>query len=105
MFCDLAERDAQAKEVAKGLGGGSVRTADMSFTYPIFNRSLTRTTLQHEGMNTRWDESGMAGFVSRLYSPHEAFFTSHPHRRRAIVPTIYLFDRLPGQLTMQRVWD
>jgi hypothetical protein len=52
MFCDLAERNAQAKEVANGLSGddsAGVTTADMSFSYPIFNRSLTRTTLQHEG--------------------------------------------------------
>jgi hypothetical protein len=26
-------------------------------------------------------EGGKARAVSRLYSPHEAFFTSHPHRR------------------------
>jgi hypothetical protein len=55
MFCDLAERNAQAKEIAKGLSGDDsvhVTTADMSFSYPIFNRSLTRATLQHEGANT-----------------------------------------------------
>ena len=67
MFCDLAERNAQAKEVAKGLSGGdfaSVKTADMSFSYPIFNRGLTRATLQHEGVNTRWLKSGEKDFVS-----------------------------------------
>jgi hypothetical protein len=61
MFCDLAERNAQAREVAKGLSGDDsvhVTTADMSFSCPIFNRSLRRATLQHEGANTRWLKSG-----------------------------------------------
>ena len=38
MFCDLAERNAQAKEVANGLSdddSAGVTTADMSFRYPI----------------------------------------------------------------------
>jgi hypothetical protein len=67
MFCDLAERNAQAKEVAKGLRGddfAGVTTGDMSFSYPIFNRGLTRATLDHEGANTHWFKSGKTDFVS-----------------------------------------
>jgi len=66
MFCDLAERNAQAKEVARGLSGDdfvSVTTADMSFSYPIFNRGLTRATLKHEGLNAHWFKSGKTDFV------------------------------------------
>jgi hypothetical protein len=67
MFCDLAERNAKAKEAAKGLSGGdfaSITTADMSFSYPVFNRSLTRATLQHDGGNKHWFKSGREDFVS-----------------------------------------
>jgi hypothetical protein len=67
MFCDIAERNAQAKETAKGLSGDDfarVTIADMTFSYPIFNRSLTRAWLDHEGGNTSWFKSGKKDFVA-----------------------------------------
>lgn len=41
-----------------------VTTADMEFSHPIFNRSLTRATLQHIGGNDSWFKNGRTDFVS-----------------------------------------
>ena len=53
-FCDYAVRAAQAAEMAKAVPKdrlGGVATADMRFSYPIFDRNLTHAVLQHTGSN------------------------------------------------------
>jgi hypothetical protein len=64
-FCNFAERDAQAKELAKALPDDDhpqIKTADMIFSYPIFNRSLTRAQLAHEGGNHFLYKNGRGAF-------------------------------------------
>lgn len=66
MFCDRQERNARAKEMAKALPGDDharINTADMDFSYPIFNRGLMRATLQHTGGNNAWFKDGKTDFV------------------------------------------
>ena len=67
MFCDRRERNVQVKEAAKALPGDDnarITTGDMDFSYPIFNRSLTRAVLQHSGGNDSWFKNGRTDFVS-----------------------------------------
>jgi len=66
MFCDREARNAYAKEMAKALPGDDharINTANMDFTYPIFNRRLNRAALQHTGGNDAWFKSGKTDFV------------------------------------------
>ncbi len=66
-FCDRRERNARAREMVKALpddNNARVTTADMDFSYPIFDRSLTRAILQHSGGNDSWFKSGRTDFVS-----------------------------------------
>jgi hypothetical protein len=67
MFCDRKARNAQAKDAARTLPGDDnarVTTADMDFSYPIFNRNLTRAVLQHSGGNNSWFRNDRTDFVS-----------------------------------------
>ena len=41
-----------------------VTTADMDFSYPIFNRNFTRAILRHSGGNDSWFKNGRTDFVS-----------------------------------------
>lgn len=66
-FCDRKVRNEQARAAAAALSGdGNARitTADMDFSYPIFNRSLKRAILQHSGGNDIWFKNGKTDFVS-----------------------------------------
>jgi hypothetical protein len=66
-FCDRKMRNDQAKAAALALAGGDnarISTADMDFSYPIFNRGLTRAVLQHSGGNDSWLKNGKSDFVS-----------------------------------------
>jgi hypothetical protein len=53
--------------MAKDLSGddhAEIRTADTDFSYPIFNRDLTRATLQHSGRNDGWYKNGKRDLVA-----------------------------------------
>ncbi|WP_036839426.1 hypothetical protein [Pleomorphomonas oryzae] len=66
-FCDLAERNKTARAMAKKLAGAAkpyLNTADTTFTYPIFNRDLSRATVEREGGNDQWTPDGPGDFVA-----------------------------------------
>lgn len=66
-FCDLEERNAEARRKATTLGGSgrtAVVTADLNLTYPIFDARLTRAEIQRSGANHIWYKDGRKSFVA-----------------------------------------
>lgn len=65
-ICDFAERNKTARQMAKKLAGQDrpfITTANTSFTYPVFNASLTRATVDTQGGNDQWTPDGPGDFV------------------------------------------
>lgn len=65
-ICDFAERNKAARAMAKSLAGRAkpyLDTANTSFSYPVFNKSLSRATIMKEGGNDRWTPEGAGDFV------------------------------------------
>lgn len=66
-FCDFKERSKTAREMAReqrGHSGSSVKTADTTFSYPIFSEDLSRATVEHQDSNDAWTADGPADFVA-----------------------------------------